>query len=83
MLVCDILNSNLIELCFLFKLFKQFVSWSLVPMHQKNMSSMNCKEINEIPSKKGYTYSSQKGLLKIFAYDGTHIAPMANAFNWR
>ena len=55
MLVCDLLYSNLMELCFLFNLFKQFVSCSLVPVHMKNISSMNRKWFNEIPWRKGYT----------------------------
>ena len=41
MLVCDIFYLNLIELCFLFKLFKQFVSRCLLSVHIKNIWSMN------------------------------------------
>ena len=43
MLVCDILYSNLMEPYFLFELFKQIVSSSLVPVHMKNILLMNRK----------------------------------------
>ena len=69
MLVCDLLYSNLMELCFLFNLFKQFVSCSLVPVHMKNISSMNRKWFNEIPWRKGYTCIFLKVIHENISYE--------------
>ena len=49
---CDILYSSLMELCVVFKSFKNVITWSLLPVQMKNiLSSMNLKELSERPSK--------------------------------
>ena len=83
MLVCDIVYSNLFQLCFLFKLFQQFVSFSLVRLHMKNISSMNHKQMNDGPGRKGYIYFFSKWSMKILVWNGSHIVPMTQSFIWR
>ena len=69
---------------FSFKLFKQFVNCSLVPVHMKNISSMNRKYINESPWRKKYIYFFSKWFMKmkIFVWDGSNIALIAQSFIW-
>ena len=40
---CNILYSNFIKLCFVFKSFKNVISCSLLPVHKKNILSVNLK----------------------------------------
>ena len=49
-----------IELCFVFKSFRNVVSWSLLPVHEKNISSINLKYLRESPFKNSLYIVSQK-----------------------
>ena len=40
---CDISHSKFMELCFVFKSYKNLICWSLQPANIKNISSMNLK----------------------------------------
>ena len=48
-LVFDIWYSNLMDLCFVLSSFKNFIRSFLLPVHMKNILSINLRQINENP----------------------------------
>ena len=52
--IFEVLHSSLYESCFVFNSSNFKISCSLLPVHIKNISSIDFKKINESPCKKGF-----------------------------
>ena len=70
------------KLYFVFRLFKNVISWYLLPGYIKNISSVNLKLLYEVPSKNRVNVFSFKMVhMKMLAYAGGQIVPMAQPFS--
>ena len=76
----DISYSNLIDACFVFNSFKNFSRSVLLPVHIKNISAINLRFISENVLINGYMSFLSKWSIKVFAYEGAQIVPMAQPF---
>ena len=76
----NISYSNLVEVNFVFNSFTNFSRSVLLPVHIKNMSSINLRYISENVLINGYINFLSKWSIKMFAYEGAQIAPMAQPF---
>ena len=76
----DISYSNLIDGCFAFNSFKNLSRSVLLPVHIKNIASINLRYISENVLINGYMNFLSKWSIKMFAYEGAQIVPMAQPF---
>ena len=70
---CDILYSISMEFYFVFKSFKNIISWSLQPVYIKNISSLTLKKLSESPSSLHVKYRQKKQKNKNTRSRGTNI----------
>ena len=73
----DISYSNLIDGCFAFNSFKNLSRSVLLPVHIKNIASINLRYISENVLINGYMNFLSKWSIKMFLYEGAEIVPMA------
>ena len=66
----DISYSNLIDGCFAFNSFKNLPRSVLLPVHIKNIASINLRYISENVLINGYINFLSKWYIKMFAYEG-------------
>ena len=74
----DISYSNLIDVCFVFNLFKRFSRSVLLSAHIKNIPSINLRYISENVLINEYLNFLSKWSMKIFVYEGANIVPMTS-----
>ena len=72
----DISYSNLIDGCFAFNSFKNLSRSVLLPVHIKNISSINLRYTSENVLINGYMSFHSKCSIKMFAYEGAQIVPI-------
>ena len=66
--------------CFLFNSFKNLSRSTLLPVHLKNILSINLKRISENVCINGYMNSFSKWPIKMFGCEGVQIVPIAQLF---
>ena len=76
----DISYSVLIDGCFVFNSFKNFSRSVLLPVHIKNISFINLRYIRENVLINGYMNFLSKWSIKMLAYEGAQVVPMAQPF---
>ena len=74
----DISYSNLIDVCFVFNLFKRFSRSVLLSAHIKNIPSINLRYISENVLINEYLNFLSKWSMKIFVCEGANIVPMTS-----
>ena len=79
----NISYSNLIDGCFVFNSFKNFSRSVLLPVHMKNISPINLRYISKNVLINGYMNFLSKWSIKMCAYEGAQIVPMAQPFTCR
>ena len=76
----DVSHLNLTDGCFAFTLFNKFSRFVLLPVHKKNILSIDLRYMSKNVLISEYMNFPSKCSIKMFAYGGGKIVPITEPF---